>query len=125
MQQEREHYEYIISEGKVIHKQSGEPLDTRRPKGTKWIFVMSTAKKLYAGKVIMSTLYYCLTVAPHSAETILCLCYISLLLLLLNLFLYIHQKQRGVFQHSSFLAGGATIAAGRFTAESGVIKVFF
>lgn len=79
--QEREHYEYIISEGKVIHKQSGEPLDTRRPKGTKWIFVMSTAKKLYAGK-----------------------------------------KQRGVFQHSSFLAGGATIAAGRFTAESGVIK---
>ncbi|XP_066339254.1 IQ domain-containing protein IQM3-like [Miscanthus floridulus] len=79
--QEREHYEYIINEGKVIHKQSGEPLDTRVPNGTKWIFVMSTAKKLYAGK-----------------------------------------KQRGVFQHSSFLAGGATIAAGRFTAENGVIK---
>ncbi|KAL5676921.1 hypothetical protein ACJX0J_013052, partial [Zea mays] len=79
--QEREHYEYIIKEGKVIHKQSGEPLDTRGPKGTKWIFVMSTAKKIYAG-----------------------------------------QKQRGVFQHSSFLAGGATIAAGRFTAENGVIK---
>ncbi|CAD6254809.1 unnamed protein product [Miscanthus lutarioriparius] len=79
--QEREHYEYIINEGKVIHKQSGEPLDTRGPKGTKWIFVMSTTKKLYAGK-----------------------------------------KQRGVFQHSSFLAGGATIAAGRFTAENGVIK---
>ncbi|CAD6254794.1 unnamed protein product [Miscanthus lutarioriparius] len=79
--QEREHYEYIINEGKVIHKQSGEPLDTRGPKGTKWIFVMSTKKKLYAG-----------------------------------------MKQRGVFQHSSFLAGGATIAAGRFTAENGVIK---
>ncbi|CAD6258261.1 unnamed protein product [Miscanthus lutarioriparius] len=50
--QEREHYEYIINEGKVIHKQSGEPLDTRGPNGTKWIFVMSTAKKLYAGKSI-------------------------------------------------------------------------
>uniref|UniRef100_A0A453N8D1 Uncharacterized protein n=1 Tax=Aegilops tauschii subsp. strangulata TaxID=200361 RepID=A0A453N8D1_AEGTS len=62
---------------------SGEPLDTSQgPKGTKWIFVMSTAKKLYAGK-----------------------------------------KERGVFQHSSFLAGGATIAAGRFIAENGVIKV--
>ncbi|KAL6641888.1 hypothetical protein ACP70R_020069 [Stipagrostis hirtigluma subsp. patula] len=80
--QEREHYEYIIKEGKIIHKQSGEPLDTSQgPKGAKWIFVMSTAKKLYAGK-----------------------------------------KERGVFQHSSFLAGGTTIAAGRFTAENGVIK---
>ncbi|RLN28239.1 IQ domain-containing protein IQM3-like [Panicum miliaceum] len=80
--QEREHYEYIINEGKIIHKKSGEPLDTSQsPKGTKWIFVMSTEKRLYAGK-----------------------------------------KERGVFQHSSFLAGGTTIAAGRFTAEDGIIK---
>uniref|UniRef100_M8CR34 IQ domain-containing protein IQM3 n=1 Tax=Aegilops tauschii TaxID=37682 RepID=M8CR34_AEGTA len=80
--QEREYYEYIIEDGKIINKISGESLDTSQgPKGTKWIFVMSTAKKLYAG-----------------------------------------QKERGVFQHSSFLAGGATIAAGRFTAENGVIK---
>ncbi|CAM0145136.1 unnamed protein product [Urochloa decumbens] len=80
--QERENYEYIINEGKIVHKQSGEPLDTSQgPKGTKWIFVMSTAKRLYAGK-----------------------------------------KERGVFQHSSFLAGGTTIAAGRFTAENGIIK---
>ncbi|GJN13778.1 hypothetical protein PR202_gb00522 [Eleusine coracana subsp. coracana] len=80
--QEREHYEYIIKEGKIIHKMTGEPLDTSQgPKGTKWIFVMSTAKQLYAGK-----------------------------------------KERGVFQHSSFLAGGTTIAAGRFTAENGIIK---
>ncbi|CAO2153273.1 unnamed protein product [Urochloa humidicola] len=81
-QQERENYEYIINDGKIIHKLSGEPLDTSQgPKGTKWIFVMSTAKRLYAGK-----------------------------------------KERGVFQHSSFLAGGTTIAAGRFTAENGIIK---
>ncbi|CAN6335513.1 unnamed protein product [Urochloa humidicola] len=79
---ERELYEYIINEGKVIHKQSREPLDTGHgPEGTKWIFVMSTARKLYAGK-----------------------------------------KEKGVFQHSSFLAGGATIAAGKFTVENGVIK---
>lgn len=80
--QEREYYEYIITEGSIINKMSGEPLDTSHgPKGTKWIFVMSTAKKLYAGK-----------------------------------------KEKGVFQHSSFLAGGTTIAAGRFTAENGAIK---
>ncbi|EAY79965.1 hypothetical protein OsI_35129 [Oryza sativa Indica Group] len=77
--QEREQYEYIITEGKIIHKYSEEPLDTSQ--GSKWIFVMSTTKRLYAGK-----------------------------------------KEKGVFQHSSFLAGGATIAAGRFTAENGVIK---
>jgi len=80
---ERELYEYIIKEGKVIHKQSREPLDTSQgPEGAKWIFVVSTARRLYAGK-----------------------------------------KEKGVFQHSSFLAGGATIAAGKFTVENGVIKV--
>jgi hypothetical protein len=33
------------------------------------------------------------------------------------------QKEKGVFQHSSFLAGGAIIAAGKLTVENGVIKV--
>jgi len=33
------------------------------------------------------------------------------------------QKRKGVFQHSSFLAGGATSAAGRLVAENGVLKV--
>jgi hypothetical protein len=52
LQKERELYEYIINEGKVIHKQSGEPLDTSKgPKDAYWIFVMSTARRLYAGKV--------------------------------------------------------------------------
>jgi len=48
-QQEREHYEYIISEGKIIHKQTGDLLDTTQV--AKWIFVMSTSKRLYAGEV--------------------------------------------------------------------------
>lgn len=35
------------------------------------------------------------------------------------------QKKKGMFHHSSFLAGGATIAAGRLEAELGILKVFF
>ncbi|XP_022925577.1 IQ domain-containing protein IQM3-like isoform X1 [Cucurbita moschata] len=81
--QEREDYEYIILQGKIIHKQSGKLLDTNKESspGAKWIFVMCTAKKLYAG-----------------------------------------EKKKGMFHHSSFLAGGATLAAGRLETEDGVLK---
>lgn len=35
-----------------MHEQSGNFLDTTKGKpGAKWIFVMSTSKKLYAGQV--------------------------------------------------------------------------
>jgi len=37
--------------------------------------------------------------------------------------LYVGKKQRGVFQHSSFLAGGATIAAGRLCIHKGVLQL--
>ncbi|KAM0057173.1 putative IQ domain-containing protein IQM [Helianthus debilis subsp. tardiflorus] len=77
--QEREHYEYIIVEGKIMHRQTGLPLHTNN--GEKWIFVMSTSKKLYAG-----------------------------------------EKKKGTFHHSSFLAGGATFAAGRLDVENGILK---
>ncbi|KAK7244934.1 hypothetical protein RIF29_39763 [Crotalaria pallida] len=80
--QEREQYEYIVYEGKIIHKQCGDFLHAKEDtEGAKWIFVMSTSKKLYAGK-----------------------------------------KKKGLFHHSSFLAGGATLAAGRLEAENGVLK---
>ncbi|XP_059667465.1 IQ domain-containing protein IQM3-like [Cornus florida] len=80
--QERDHYEYIVVEGKIIHKQSKGFLDTNKGfQRTKWIFVMSTSKKLYAG-----------------------------------------EKSKGMFHHSSFLAGGATLAAGRLVAEDGTLK---
>nr|XP_009804182.1 PREDICTED: uncharacterized protein LOC104249451 [Nicotiana sylvestris] len=36
--------------------------------------------------------------------------------------LYIGKKTKGTLQHSSFLAGGATLAAGRIVAEQGVLK---
>ncbi|KAF7818908.1 IQ domain-containing protein IQM6 [Senna tora] len=36
--------------------------------------------------------------------------------------LYIGEKMKGTFQHSSFLAGGATLSAGRLVVEGGVIK---
>ncbi|XP_042501910.1 IQ domain-containing protein IQM3-like [Macadamia integrifolia] len=77
--QEREDYEYIVIEGKILHKQTEKFLDTSE--GSKWIFVMSTSKKFYAG-----------------------------------------EKKKGCFHHSSFLAGGATLAAGRLVAENGVLK---
>ncbi|KAM0031201.1 putative mitogen-activated protein kinase CMGC-MAPK family [Helianthus debilis subsp. tardiflorus] len=46
--QQTEHYEYIIVEGKIMHCQTGLPLHTNN--GEKWIFVMSTSNKLYAGE---------------------------------------------------------------------------
>ncbi|XP_057809523.1 IQ domain-containing protein IQM2-like [Salvia miltiorrhiza] len=76
---ERKAYEVVIEGGKLLYKQTGEPLDTTR--GSKWIFVLSTSRTLYVGK-----------------------------------------KKKGTFQHSSFLAGGATLAAGRIVAENGVLK---
>ncbi|CAJ1886538.1 unnamed protein product [Sphenostylis stenocarpa] len=80
--QEREQYEYIVREGKIINKQYGDVLHTKENfDDAKWIFVMSTSKKLYAGK-----------------------------------------KKKGLFHHSSFLAGGATLAAGRLVAEHGILK---
>ncbi|KAL6966255.1 hypothetical protein U1Q18_032036 [Sarracenia purpurea var. burkii] len=36
--------------------------------------------------------------------------------------LYVGQKKKGSFQHSSFLAGGATSAAGRIIVENGTLK---
>lgn len=39
--------------------------------------------------------------------------------------LYVGQKKKGVFQHSSFLSGGATTAAGRLVAHQGVLQVHF
>ncbi|RWV79667.1 hypothetical protein GW17_00059165 [Ensete ventricosum] len=37
--------------------------------------------------------------------------------------LYVGQKMKGSFHHSSFLAGGATIAAGRLIVKEGILKV--
>ncbi|CAI9097786.1 OLC1v1034277C1 [Oldenlandia corymbosa var. corymbosa] len=80
--QEREHYEYVVIDGKFLHKQTGKHLDTMTgPKGVKWIFVMSTSNKLYAGV-----------------------------------------KKKGNFHHSSFLAGGVTLAAGRLVVVDGTLK---
>ncbi|KAL2940737.1 IQ domain-containing protein IQM2 [Bienertia sinuspersici] len=36
--------------------------------------------------------------------------------------LYVGKKKKGTFQHSSFLAGGATLAAGRLVVENGFLK---
>ncbi|GJX51874.1 hypothetical protein Tco_0278719 [Tanacetum coccineum] len=39
--------------------------------------------------------------------------------------LYVGIKKKGSFQHSSFLAGGATLAAGRVVAENGTLKAIW
>lgn len=83
LQTERKSYEMEIKDGKLLYKQTGKFLDTiNEPKGSKWMFVLSTSRILYVGK-----------------------------------------KRKGSFQHSSFLAGGATSAAGRIVSEKGVLKV--
>ena len=39
--------------------------------------------------------------------------------------LYVGEKKKGQFQHSSFLAGGATIASGRLVVQNGVLDVWY
>ncbi|KAH0990184.1 hypothetical protein GBA52_001667 [Prunus armeniaca] len=39
--------------------------------------------------------------------------------------LYVGQKRKGSFQHSSFLSGGATTAAGRLVAHNGVLEAIW
>ncbi|KAJ7963203.1 IQ domain-containing protein [Quillaja saponaria] len=39
--------------------------------------------------------------------------------------LYIGEKKKGLFQHSSFLAGGATIASGRLVAHNGILDAIW
>ncbi|TXG49348.1 hypothetical protein EZV62_025223 [Acer yangbiense] len=89
--QEREKYQYIIVDGIMVHKQTGNLLNTNcEPQGSTWIFVISASKELYAGEVsLICTFYY---------------------------------KRKGSFHHSSFLAGGTILAAGRLVAEDGKLK---
>ncbi|MBA0574366.1 hypothetical protein Golob_001576 [Gossypium lobatum] len=79
---EREEYEVVIENGRLVFKQSGLQVDTTG--GFKWIFVLSTTRALYVGR-----------------------------------------KEKGKFQHSSFLAGGATTAAGRLVARDGVLEAIW
>ncbi|KAH6779101.1 calmodulin-binding family protein [Perilla frutescens var. hirtella] len=79
---ERESYEVVVEDGKLMYKGSGTLVDTIE--GSKWIFVLSTTRTLYIG-----------------------------------------QKKKGVFQHSSFLSGGAITAAGRLVAHGGVLEAIW
>ncbi|KAG0500495.1 hypothetical protein HPP92_000567 [Vanilla planifolia] len=79
---EREAYEVIIKDGKLIYKLTENLVHTAD--GTKWIFVLSTYGALYVG-----------------------------------------EKKKGRFQHSSFLSGGATTAAGRLVVKDGFLKAIW
>lgn len=54
------------------------------------------------------------TSEPHGAKWIF--------VLSTSMTLYVGRKKKGSFQHSSFLAGGATSAAGRLVVEQGILK---
>ncbi|KAL6335165.1 hypothetical protein AAG906_029393 [Vitis piasezkii] len=79
---ERETYEVIVDDGKLVYRRSGELVNT--VEGSKWIFVLSTSRNMYVA-----------------------------------------EKKKGRFQHSSFLAGGATTAAGRLVAHNGVLEAIW
>ncbi|OEL14438.1 IQ domain-containing protein IQM6 [Dichanthelium oligosanthes] len=79
---EREFYEVVVEDRKMMYKLSRKFVDTfEGPRDAKWIFVLSTTRILYIGV-----------------------------------------KSKGTFQHSSFLAGGATSAAGRLIVENGILR---
>ena len=80
VQMEREAYEVIVEDGRLMYKQSMDLINSTDE--SKSIFVLSTTRTLYVGK-----------------------------------------KKKGVFQHSSFLSGGATTAAGRLVARDGILEV--
>jgi hypothetical protein len=52
MQKERESYEVIVENKRLMYKLSRQIVDTTgSAKGTKWIFVLSTCRTLYIGQV--------------------------------------------------------------------------
>lgn len=79
---EREAYEVIVEDGRLMYKQNMTLITSTEE--SKTIFVLSTTRTLYVG-----------------------------------------QKKKGVFQHSSFLSGGATTAAGRLVAREGVLEAIW
>lgn len=82
MQKEREAYEVVIRNGKLVYKKSDLLVHTTED--SRWIFVLSTTRSLYVGK-----------------------------------------KEKGKFQHSSFLSGGATTAAGRLVVKCGILMAIW
>jgi hypothetical protein len=52
VQKERESYEVIVEDKRLMYKLSRQIVDTAgSATGTKWIFVLSTCEKLYIGQV--------------------------------------------------------------------------
>ena len=52
VQKEREIYEVVVEDGKMMYKLSRKIIDTfEGPRGAKWIFVLSTTRILYIGTV--------------------------------------------------------------------------
>lgn len=116
VQKEREFYEVTIENRKMMYKVSRRIIDTSEgPKNAKWIFVLSTTRVLYIGTVRdwwHLSLVSSIPLVPEPSN-----------LTETDEIRTLLQKSKGTFQHSSFLAGGATSAAGRLVVENGILKV--
>ncbi|URD75256.1 IQ calmodulin-binding motif [Musa troglodytarum] len=99
----------MVKDGKLVYKVSGMPVCTTE--GSKWIFVLSTSRVLYVGQVTVN-------VHPVSEELEQRehICFAPG---------FGVRKRKGAFQHSSFLAGAATTAAGRLVAAQGVLQAIW
>lgn len=52
VQKERESYEVVVEDGKMMYRLSRKIIDTfEGPRDAKWIFVLSTTRILYIGTV--------------------------------------------------------------------------
>lgn len=119
-QEQRRHYEVAIYHGKLFYKVSGELVHTGSAKNDRWIFVLSPSDRLYIGRVCYPVCNGSYFPKCYAQEVDTCFAPHRIFD---NSDSLTVQKQPGVIQHSSFLAGGATVAAGRLVVEHGILKV--
>ncbi|THU62512.1 hypothetical protein C4D60_Mb01t05920 [Musa balbisiana] len=113
---EREAYEVMVENGKLVYRQNAKLVNTTE--GSKWIFVLSTSRALYVGQVHIISIDQTPSLLRRKLDELIIVS--SLLLFGLH-----EQKNKGTFQHSSFLAGAATTAAGRMVAKEGTLEAIW
>ena len=121
MQKERQDYEVLIEDCMFLFKKSRRIIDTsdEREMQRESLFLAHLRACCWSGKCsVMHIPSYTqpYNMTNHRIEmSARCLTMLRCCKL---------QKKKGKFQHSSFLAGGATSAAGRLVVENGTLKVY-
>lgn len=84
LQKEREAYEVIVENGKLVYKQREDLVNTDEE--SKWIFVLSTSRALYVGRVcILHKIYILITYYFRTTQSVTI--FIKPLLFELNIYL--------------------------------------